>query len=48
MTLNPLYGAALFQCPLKKCVLMCIRKYRKRPVPGNKLKIFSTNMSAEC
>ena len=39
-----------FSAPWKhqenSCFLMYFRKYRKRPVPWNELKIFLTNMSA--
>ena len=44
MTINLFYDTTLFQWPLR----MYLRKYRKRPVPGNGLKISLTNVSAEC
>ena len=52
MTLTPFMTLLSFNAPGKhqetSGFLMYFRKYRKRPVPGNGLKIFLTNMSAEC
>ena len=52
MTLNPFHSTGLFQCPLKTSgnLWFCFSgsMQRKTTMPGNGLKIFLTNMSAEC
>ena len=45
--LNTFHGNGLFLCPLKT-LLMYFREYKRRPVSWKGLKIFLSNMSAEC